>query len=335
MSKHDSADPLVRIAEVRFSDVEQYAQVGGGWNLDYVQLEPGKLDARSKIYYGRNASIKHVTYNRKIHQRGEAPGELVSFGILDDPLVHRAYNAPLMRGSVLRFNTPSGMDVVAESGFTGFPVTFTESFLLEVADQIGVPVSPNDLAGEPRLYKCSPQEFALLRHDLHNIFNEAENHSKLLHSSNGIDDVEFVIAAKLLSIITKPRRHNFIKPDTSTRYRGMVRAIQYIKEHDDEMICIKNLCTAANVSWRSLDRAFKEHFDKTPKQYVKCHQLIQVHKALLSDQATSIIADVAARWGFWHSGQFAADYKKLFGELPTETLRSVRSKRSQISNPDF
>ena len=33
--------------------------------------------------------------------------------------------------------------------------------------------------------------------------------------------------------------------------------------------------------------------------------------------------DVAARWGFWHLSQFAVDYKKLFGELPSRTLRRV------------
>jgi len=33
------------------------------------------------------------------------------------------------------------------------------------------------------------------------------------------------------------------------------------------------------------------------------------------------IADVANRWGFWHMGQFAADYRRQFGELPSETLK--------------
>jgi len=31
------------------------------------------------------------------------------------------------------------------------------------------------------------------------------------------------------------------------------------------------------------------------------------------------IGDVAARWGFWHLSRFAADYTRLFGELPSAT----------------
>ena len=33
------------------------------------------------------------------------------------------------------------------------------------------------------------------------------------------------------------------------------------------------------------------------------------------------IAAIAARWGFWHMGQFSRDYKQQFGELPSVTLR--------------
>ena len=33
------------------------------------------------------------------------------------------------------------------------------------------------------------------------------------------------------------------------------------------------------------------------------------------------VRNVAARWGFWHMGQFARDYRNLFGELPSQTLR--------------
>jgi hypothetical protein len=32
------------------------------------------------------------------------------------------------------------------------------------------------------------------------------------------------------------------------------------------------------------------------------------------------VSAVANRWGFWHLGQLAADYRNLFDELPSETL---------------
>jgi AraC family ethanolamine operon transcriptional activator len=33
---------------------------------------------------------------------------------------------------------------------------------------------------------------------------------------------------------------------------------------------------------------------------------------------------VANRWGFWHMGQFARDYQRQFGELPSETLLQLK-----------
>jgi AraC-like DNA-binding protein len=36
------------------------------------------------------------------------------------------------------------------------------------------------------------------------------------------------------------------------------------------------------------------------------------------------VHDVATRWGFWNLGEFAADYRRQFGELPSETLRRTR-----------
>ena len=35
------------------------------------------------------------------------------------------------------------------------------------------------------------------------------------------------------------------------------------------------------------------------------------------------VADIAARWGFWHMGHFSQDYKALFGETPTQTRQTA------------
>jgi AraC-like DNA-binding protein len=46
-----------------------------------------------------------------------------------------------------------------------------------------------------------------------------------------------------------------------------------------------------------------------------------VRRGLRDAEKGVAVQDVAAHWGFWHLGQFAQDYKRLFGELPSTTLR--------------
>jgi hypothetical protein len=46
---------------------------------------------------------------------------------------------------------------------------------------------------------------------------------------------------------------------------------------------------------------------------------------LVSQRGFSL-ADIANKWGFWHLGQFAEDYRLLFGELPSETYGRNQSR---------
>ncbi len=78
------------------------------------------------------------------------------------------------------------------------------------------------------------------------------------------------------------------------------------------------------VSWRTLDYAFREVFGVTPKQYLQATRLDCVRKELCRNGPAVKITEVAAEWSFWHMGKFAADYRRQFGELPSETLQLRR-----------
>jgi AraC family transcriptional regulator, ethanolamine operon transcriptional activator len=57
---------------------------------------------------------------------------------------------------------------------------------------------------------------------------------------------------------------------------------------------------------------------------LKAVRLNGVRKQLRhADTSTTRVADVANDWGFWHMGQFAADYKAFFSEKPLETLHCM------------
>jgi AraC family transcriptional regulator, ethanolamine operon transcriptional activator len=54
---------------------------------------------------------------------------------------------------------------------------------------------------------------------------------------------------------------------------------------------------------------------------VKSVRLTAARRALQDPSATTSVTDVALQRGFFHLGRFAHDYRELFGESPSETLR--------------
>jgi AraC family ethanolamine operon transcriptional activator len=49
--------------------------------------------------------------------------------------------------------------------------------------------------------------------------------------------------------------------------------------------------------------------------------MYEAHAVLLNSDATTVsVSDIATRFGFWHFGRFASDYRRLFGERPLDTL---------------
>jgi AraC family ethanolamine operon transcriptional activator len=82
------------------------------------------------------------------------------------------------------------------------------------------------------------------------------------------------------------------------------------------------LCSQVGASRRKLTYCFQDVLGTSPMQYLRAVRLNGVRRELRSGEAAAV-QDAAARWGFFHMGQFSTDYKKQFGELPSATLRAA------------
>jgi AraC family ethanolamine operon transcriptional activator len=78
----------------------------------------------------------------------------------------------------------------------------------------------------------------------------------------------------------------------------------------------------------------------SPADYRRRRAMQQVNRELRSSNAaTSTVAEIARRQGFKSLGRFAGDYRAVYGESPSDTLRlshgialiSSRRPRVQIS----
>jgi AraC-like DNA-binding protein len=90
---------------------------------------------------------------------------------------------------------------------------------------------------------------------------------------------------------------------------------------------LKDIYEAVSVSRRSLIYGFKDIFGIGPMSYLKIQRLNGVRRAFfLADPKINRVKKIAYAWGFWHLGHFSRDYKKMFGQTPSETLKNPRSK---------
>lgn len=83
-----------------------------------------------------------------------------------------------------------------------------------------------------------------------------------------------------------------------------------------------DICRALNVSRRTLQYSFAEIYGIAPLAYLRRVRLNRARCDLstAADDRGSVTT-VATQWGFMHLGRFSLDYRQLFGELPSDTLR--------------
>lgn len=63
----------------------------------------------------------------------------------------------------------------------------------------------------------------------------------------------------------------------------------------------------------------------SPMSYLKILRLQSVYRVLKANQSNNTtVTETATRFGFYHLGYFAQDYKQMFDELASETLKRNR-----------
>jgi AraC family ethanolamine operon transcriptional activator len=85
---------------------------------------------------------------------------------------------------------------------------------------------------------------------------------------------------------------------------------------------IDDLCDIGNTSRRTLEYSFRDYFGTSPKSFIKALKLNAARNDLMAaNYGTEQIVEIAFGLGFTHMSQFSTDYRQMFGEKPSETLR--------------
>jgi AraC-like DNA-binding protein len=137
---------------------------------------------------------------------------------------------------------------------------------------------------------------------------------------------QFIICELLLH-----HPHNYsealMRLDRAIASRDVKRAIDYMHANLDAPVTIADISLTAGVAGRTLFKHFRDVRGVSPMQYLRSLRFEKARQELLNADAGTSVTEIATRWGFGHLGRFAVEFRKRFGESPSETLRRRQGAR--------
>jgi len=306
-----------KIYTLESRDFMEMEQALNAWDHRYVQISPGAF--RGSLFYTQTGllGIFRNRWERAIHYRGVAPEGTIGLAIslaqtgearwmgqrvaFDDLIVQRC-------GTAAEYLSAPLWDSVV--------FTIPEAELAQQIDDI-THDDPRDFIIHG-IACLTPQVAALLRQAAMAFLNTAARPNVTSTLPEMAESMVELVARALVS--SKPPRHE--KTSLNRQRRLIKSAEDYVAHLTDQPLRIGQLCRELDTSERTLRNAFHILAGTSPLAYLKTEQLNRSYRALNdADPTEALIKQIAHRNGFRHIGQFCGDYKKLFGELPSETLR--------------
>ncbi len=301
-------------------DIDEHARNMPGWQVRYDQLSPGAFAGELIEFRSDWMQLARDRSNQAMIKNGAAWKGAMTFSLplsAQGPLYcsgHPIHDHSLLvaHGENLpELHTPQHLDLLS--------VAIDECVLERILERQGSHFRITDL---PKCYRLghSPMQPALSA-----LFDElascAHPRNALLEHEALHRSIRDTVMLHILDLIA-PEQAPSLTP--TARKRVVDRAREYALNHLDEPFSILELCNHIGASRRKLQYCFQETLGINPVAYFRTLRLNAVRRELCERTQSHGVQGVAARWGFWHLSRFSSDYRTLFGESPSQTLRRTQ-----------
>ncbi len=305
-----------------FTNFEIFTSVLSGYDLDIRQIDCGLFSASLQQIQHGGVFINRLTTSRRLEVSGNPPPGLRTFGIPTvncQPFTWRNQNSSGNTIQIYKENTE--LALITHPLFEAIDISITEEAFNSLSQQWGFP-ELDKLIGTKEMAVCEPVRMQQLRNLLKHICVAVEDKTNAHEYNTDLqniieNEVPYLLAETLMTAETL-----VVKSTPEKRTLALKTAVEYIHSTPLDAISLSTFCRDNAINIRTLQRAFLEQYGISPKYYVQTLRLNNIHKALIhSDPACTRIYDIADSHGYWHMSQFAKDYHRHFGELPSDTLK--------------
>ena len=322
----DDVDAPSAFKPIACVDASDLSKQMPGWSFEFAQLSPGALTASVGMLALNHVLVGQLTLDQSLLRRGHGPHGSVAVLIPGS-----AASQAFVRGRRLE---PAQCIALAE-GASIEAITRRDYVDMSLAVDVHACREQSQWLGECALatsqgsWAATPGQVWInrMRCTVRWLFTAIHKYPRAVNRPN----VRASLADQFVRAIADfgGERVDAQRPTRDARIQQRVaveRAREYIHGKLAEPLPLSVLCRYAHVQARSLEYGFREITGLSPIAYVKSLRLNAVRRDLSrADAAEHSISEIALDHGFWHLSQFAADYRKFFGETPTSTRHRARA----------
>jgi len=180
----------------------------------------------------------------------------------------------------------------------------------------------------PPVARWRPPRAALrqLRHLYQAAIRTAETRSGALADKETVHGLEQqMIHALVESLSAGPV---YEETETARWQRGILARFDDLLEAEPPP-GVTGIGAALDVSSRLLRECCKKSLGMDPSRYRRLHGMQRTHRALRRENPdTASVSVLARRYGFRTPGRFAVNYRTLYGESPSTTLRRLTARQT-------
>ena len=307
------------IRSTRLTDILDLQRIARGVNMDITQLDAGSFESDVSQLKVRNVLASLITSNQRLRLRGAVSFLTVSFMSheSESPTWHGISSSP---SDVLAANASETFDLVVPPGVAAYCISVVRDAEVTLRN-LGGPVLADKLRNTARPISCDPDALRAIEAWLAEQFDGFGGDSEIRNGPALELEQEFLRRLAACMRATRSSSSN-----GSSTASGRIDVARRVEQHllDDPSIpqSIDDLCRVAGTSRRTLEYAFRDYFGTSPKRFTKALRLNAARNDLVRGDINSAkVVEIASGWGFNHMGQFSTDYRRMFGEKPSETLR--------------
>jgi AraC family ethanolamine operon transcriptional activator len=315
----DNRRRLMLLQTLRTRDFDELAGAFPRWNLRFRQFGRGPYRGHAQFLQLGRIQVFRVAVNRMIHIEGWSPPG--SFGCI--PVLAANENAVwggrrLKAGQIRVFDPGQAADHMTAAAHYQLVSLVVDGELFRQEMPLLGGFDQEECLVAKEVVTTSPAYCRALSSHLAGLFEQAQAQPDLLAQSGRL--VEQECLRRFADLLGRPNDDR-TACQPPNRSRVVRRAEEFMRAHWRDPLSMLDLCRELGVSERTLQYAFQEVRGLSPMAYCKASRLNAVRQELTATTAgTTTVREIAQRWGFWHTGEFAADYRRLFGELPSQTF---------------